>query len=631
TLNKTFKMTVKKSFLASGDYIKNTSNVYAPSSTSSGNRDYVGTSSVTTISLCKSNGTPYTEDELQDITWTSNNTSIATLYNTKNASTGVSGAGVGDFTITAKGKDGSTKTYYMTGYKPVSSITPNSTTYTLGLGTAHTMNYTDKDYTVNPSDATYKKSTYFKWQSLTTNVVTMNGDVVYGVGTGTTYVQAAPKPWYATWYNARQIKVVDYRLKVTGGTSRTAPSGTLYKNDDIITIEAGKEATVCFSTTGGTNITYTASFATATTHTSVATVAGNTSSATIKGVAAGTAYIDLDYTGDNGRILQRYQVKVVPTFTWASGDIASNSYNARPKTSPLFLKIGSTNNVYAYKGSGASATQYSSSVAGAVTWTSANTSIATVSPATGNMTTVTAKANGLVEIKGTDSNGSSRSCWVYCYTSVTSVSTKPTMCVGKNCTYSKTLTAGTDFTFSPSNANPYKWKYQSTNTNIATVTEDGVVSVYTGGNEGSATIQVQPYPDGSSIGFKNARTFKVVYWRMYASYSNCTSAGTVQQSDGTVSGGTMGFTSGATLKIDKGSQVNLKFYNVSEGHKLGDGTYTFTNSNSSVATITSTNSDPSNHGSYISVKGVNAGTTSVTLTLNTDNSYFTMSFTIQVI
>ncbi|MBO4570441.1 MAG: Ig-like domain-containing protein [Bacteroidales bacterium] len=627
-LEKTIKVTVNKSFLASDDYIDPST---TKSNNSSSNRYFLPVSSGLGLYIRKASGTAYGVDDITGVTWTTSNSSYATI--TTNSSQGnryimVSGKAPGDVTITATGADGSKKYFYITVYKPVTGITPNSTTYKIGLGTAHTMNYTGEDYTVVPADATYSSSSYFKWKSLNTNVVSMTSDVITGVGVGTTTVQAAPKPKYDTYYDARKIQVVDYRLKVTNGNSRTAPINKLYANSDIITVEVGSEAVVCYASTGGSTYTWdgTCAFKTGTTNTSIVTATGGTKQyATIKGVSAGTAYIDLDYTGSNGRILQRYQVKVVPKFTWASGDIASNSSTARTYSSPFYLKVGGTVVVKAYHGS----SEYGSSVAEAITWSSANTSLATVSPLNGSQTTVTGKGNGYVEIIGTDSNGNTRSFWAYVNTPVTSITMKDPYVVGKNYNTTRKFVAGTDFTVNPSNANPLKFNWKSTNTSIATVDENGNVSVLAGG-AGSATIQVQPFPNLANLAYQNARTVKVVYWRMYAPYSNCTSSGSVQASDGTVSGGTQGFTSGSTLIIDKGKQVNLKFYNVSDGHKVGDGAYTFTNSNSSVVSVTSTNISTDN-GSYITVKGLKAGTVDMSLTLNTVNSYFTMSFKVKVV
>ena len=286
--------------------------------------------------------------------------------------------------------------------------------------------------------------------------------------------------------------------------------------------------------------------------------------------------------------------------------------------------IGGTVIVYAYKGSGSSASQYSSSVAAAVVWTSANTSIATVSPSSGYMTTVTAKSNGLVEIKGTDSNGNTRSCWVYCNTPVTSVTPKPTFVLGRNSgSHVATLAPGTDFTVSPSNANPQKWFYQSTNTDIASVTDAGTVTVKSAGSTGSATIQIKPDPDFNSIGYVNARTFKVVAWQGKCLQSSNTS------STGMKAGDT--FTSSTVINIDKNKFVDVQFNNISDGVMLKDVAYKISNiSNTSILS----NVQPVYIGTYgycvqIAV-GSTTGTATLDITYSDSNNYFKMKYTVKV-
>ena len=630
-LEKTLAITVKKNFIASGDYIRSTNSSYTGNNSTS-NRDYVGVDYFIEVKLYKSSGQEYTADELTDITWSSSNTSVATVTVDASVATArVVGKAAGDVTITATGKDGSKAVYYMTVYKRITSITPNSTTYKIGLGSAHTMNYTGEDFTIVPSNATYQSNSDFKWQSSNSNVVSVgntNG-IISGDGVGTATISAAPKPWYANYMTVREVQVVDYRLKVTSTTSKLATLNKLYANSDDITIEVGSTVNVCYASTSGTSYTWngTCGFSTASTKPGVVIASGGTKQqyAVLQGIATGDAYIDLDYTGSNGRILQRYHVKVVPKFTWASGDIASNSNIARTQTSPYFLKVGENVSIYGFHGS----SQYTASQADAIAWSSVSPSLATVSPESGYTTKVTGKANGYAEIKGMDSNGNTRSFWAYVYTPVTSVTPAANYVVGVTCNPpAKQFSAGNDFTISPSNANPFKYLWESGNTEIATVDEGGKVTV-NASKTGSADIRVRPYPNSS---FYKARTVKVVYWRMYASYSACTSSGTIQQSDGTNGDHPYGYSGGSdVIKIDKGKQVNLKFYNISDGHKVGDAAYSVVNSNTSVVKMTTMNYDYGTNGSYVMVEGLKSGTSTVTLTISGNNTYFSKTFTIQVL
>lgn len=622
-LEKTLAITVKKSFLASDDYILKTN--------SSTDRYYHPMGENLRYVIHKANGNNYTADELTGITWSISNTSVAKISSSNSYEATIQPVAPGDVTLTATGTDGSKKTVYITVYKKVTGITPNSTTYNIGLGSAHTLNFVDgEDFTVVPSDATYKTNDDFKWKSASESVVkvTSNG-VIQGVGVGIAYVQAAPKPYYSTYYNVRRINVVDYRLKVTYTTSKLATLNKLYANNDVITVEVGSTVNVCYASTSGNNYTWngTCGFSTASTKPGVVTASGGTKQqyAVLKGIATGDAYIDLDYTGSNGRILQRYHVKVVPKFAWASGDIASNSSIARTQTSPYFLKVGDNVSIYGFHGS----SQYTASQADAIAWSSVSPSLATVSPESGYTTKVTGKANGYAEIKGMDSNGNTRSFWAYVYTPVTSVTPAANYVVGVTCNPpAKQFSAGNDFTLSPSNANPFKYLWESGNTEIATVDEGGKVTV-NASKTGSADIRVRPYPNSS---FYKARTVKVVYWRMYASYSACTSSGTIQQSDGTNGNPPYGYSGGSdVIKVDIGKQVNLKFYNISDGHKVGDAAYSVVNSNTSVATVTANNYDYGSNGSYVTVKGLKSGTTTITLTINGNNTYFSKKFTIQVL
>ena len=615
-LNKTVKFTVNKNFLASSDYIDYSS---TKSNNSSSNRFFLPVNSGLGLYVRQSSGTAYGVNDLVDITWSTSNSSYATI--SPSAAQGeryimVSGKAPGDVTITAKGKDGSAKYFYITVYKPVTGITPNSTTFKLGLGTSHTMNYSGEDYTVVPSDATYKNASDFKWKSLNTNYVAVSGETITGNGVGTTTVQAAPKPNYDTYYEARKVQVVDYRLKVTSSNSYTAPTNKLYANSDVITMEVGSTITVCYASTSGSSYTWngTCNFSSSSTiSTSVATVGYASQYAEIKAKGTGTTYVDLDYNGSNGRIYKRYQVKVVPKFTWASGDIASNSSNPRPQSSPYYLPVGKTPvDVYAYKGSGSSATQYSSSEAAALTWKSANENIATVSPASGNHTVVTAKSAGLVEIKATDSNGNTRSWWAQCYVPVTAITgtTKPFYigCASAaSFTYQMAYGSNRDYTLSPSNAtftSPDYIYWESSNTSLATVNrETGKVSVKGSGGEASFVIKGYPHPNVNSVATTNIRTFKYVLWQAYC----------FNQKDGGITAG-----SGYGIPMPSTNNVTVKKGSISY-------LYFRTASNSSSGSINFTSAN-----NYVWFSGRNTGTAEVVMSAKDNNHYFEIKFKVTV-
>lgn len=638
-LSKTFTMTVKKNFLAGGDYIKNVQNALAPANNSSSNREYIGSNSVwTKVALCKSNGTPYTESELADITWTCIPSTLATLSEVTTAGVKITCKGKGDFTIQAKGKDGSTRSYFMTGYMPITSITPNSTTYSIGLGTAHTMNFVkNDDFTITPSDATFTDNTDFQWSSTNSAAVSVSTTgVITGKAVGTATIKATAKPWYNKEYTIRTVKTVDYRLKVTSG-SAVAPNGTLYANNDVITLVQGDAINVCYATPSGSSHTFdgTCRFAASSVNTGVATAIGSATQqfATIKAIAAGTTYVDLDYTGNNGRIMQRYLVRVLPKFTWAANDIASNTFNERPKSSPFYLKVGGTVDIYAYKGKGSTATQYTSSQAAALTWTSKNTSIATVSTGVGHTTKVTGKSAGLAEIVATDSNGNTRSWWVQVYVAVTAINgTSKPFYIGSNTSLNFThqMKYGTnyDYTCTPSNATyaaPDYMIWSSSNASMATVgSSTGLVTVKGIGVEGSFTIKARPSRNGANVSDSNVRTFKYVLWEARSLY----------QSNGGVTVGNAFRAvppSSNNVTVKKGSMTHMRFatQNASSSGSIAftSAKYSITSSNSNV-TVNAYNPDDSSH--YVWFSGSKTGTADITISAKDDNHYFEMKFKVTV-
>ena len=632
-LNKTVKFTVNKNFIASGDYIRSTNSSYTGNNSTS-NRDYVGVDYYVDVKLYKSSGQAYSADELTDITWSSSNTSVATVTVDASVATArVTGKAAGNVTITATGKDGSKAVYYMTVYKRINSITPNSTTYKIGLGTAHTMNYSGEDFTIVPSNATYQSNSDFKWKSSNSNVVSVgntDGNII-GKGVGTATISAAPKPWYVNYMTVREVQVVDYRLKVTSTNSKIATIGTLYATNDVITVEAGSTFTVCFGSPSGTSYTWngTCHFVTSSNNASIVTASGGSGQqyATINGVATGTTYIDLDYTGSNGRILQRYQVKVVPKFTWASGDIASNSASERPKTSPYWLTTDKTLTVYAYHGS----SQYTASQAAALTWKSSNTNYATVSPSVGNSTVVTPKSSGLVEIIGTDSYGNTRSCWVQVYVPVTAIKGNSTpFYIGmgmSNFTHQMTYGSQADYTVTPSNAtytSPDHFNWSSSDESVATVGQQtGLVSFGTApSSEKSAILKAIPSPNGKNVATTNVRTFQYVFWETYC-YSS--------QDGGITSGKSFNGTYSNNVTVKKGSMSYLYIRSRTDSSSgqinFRNATYSITSSNTSVCKVSAYNPGTNN---YVWISGSSTGTSNVVISINDGGHYFRMPFTVTV-
>ena len=332
----------------------------------------------------------------------------------------------------------------------------------------------------------------------------------------------------------------------------------------------------------------------------------------------GTSTVTVKYTDYKGNVFSKsVTIHVVPSFAWQSGDIASNSTNPRTQSSPYYLKVGTTVEIRAYKGNA----EYTALEAFSLQWSSTNANFATVSPARGNKTTVTGTGAGLVEIKATDSKGVARSWWAYVYVPVSSVTPKPTLVVGVQSNLSRKFAAGTDFTLNPSNATtPQSYGWYSTNTSVATVTNEGLVSV-TGSSMGTATIQVKPSPPNST--WFDARTIKKAYWNVKCLYSSSTSTNALKVGDT--------FTTANTIVIDKNKSVRVQIQNLTDNVMLNGNGYRVSNiTNSSIlknvmAVYTAA------EGHSLQIGGTTtAGTSKLTITYDDGNNYFSQTFTVQV-
>ena len=353
--------------------------------------------------------------------------------------------------------------------------------------------------------------------------------------------------------------------------------------------------------------------------------------------AVGTAKLKFTYKGDNGYVYAEWTINVVNKFKWASNDHASPTLMERPKTSPYNLANGSTVTLYAWKGTG-SDTKYSSAEAAALTWKSANTSLATLDKTVGNQVVVTGKGVGLVEIIATDSYGTTKSCWIQVYNAVTGITANSTpYLVGYHQSdVTKQMTYGKDYTLSPSNAtytSPEKFQWKSEDTSKAEVEDlTGLVTIHSSAFTGPVNITARPNPDGKLLGYKTARTVKVVSWKGYATASWSTSSGTLQSSDGTKDKeGIYHFVKNSTVKLDKDKQANIKFYNVLDKKPIGTATYEVTSSNTSIVVVSAYNSFASSNGNYVYVMPKATGKATITMKAVDDNHYFVMSFTVQVI
>ena len=329
-----------------------------------------GSSQTLTATVSPSNATNKT------ITWSSSNTSVATVSNGV-----VKAVGFGTATITAKSNNGKTASCSVT----VNPIQPTGIKATPETSTLYGLNGTVKlSANVMPSNATNKAVT---WSSRNTSVATVSSDgTVKAVGYGTTVITATTVNGLTS-----NCTVTVNPIAVTGVS--------LNKNSLSFTGTGSSQTlTATVSPSNATNKTLTWSSS----NTSVATV----SNGVVKAVGFGTATITAK--SNNGKTAS-CSVTVNP--------IQPTGIKATPETSTLYGLNGTVK---------LSANVMPSNATNkAVTWSSRNTSVATVS----SDGTVKAVGYGTTVITATTVNGLTSNCTINVkkeeVTSLT-IATKPT-------------------------------------------------------------------------------------------------------------------------------------------------------------------------------------------------------------
>ena len=329
-----------------------------------------GSSQTLTATVSPSNATNKT------LTWSSSNTSVATVSNGV-----VKAVGFGTATITAKSNNGKTASCSVT----VNPIQPTGIKATPETSTLYGLNGTVKlSANVMPSNATNKAVT---WSSRNTSVATVSSDgTVKAVGYGTTVITATTVNGLTSncTVTVNPIAVSSVSLNKTSlSFTGTGSSQTL---------------TATVSPSNATNKTLTWSSS----NTSVATV----SNGVVKAVGFGTATITAK--SNNGKTAS-CSVTVNP--------IQPTGIKATPETSTLYGLNGTVK---------LSANVMPSNATNkAVTWSSRNTSVATVS----SDGTVKAVGYGTTVITATTVNGLTSNCTINVkkeeVTSLT-IATKPT-------------------------------------------------------------------------------------------------------------------------------------------------------------------------------------------------------------
>ena len=303
-------------------------------------------------------------------TWSTSNSSVATVSNTGKVTAEATGTAV----ITVKTVNGKTATCKVTVKPAPTSVKINPTALTLGKGESYTVNE-------STSKGSYANGANLKWTSTNTRVATVqkgkgNKAVIKAVGTGTANIKI-------TLFNGKTAT-----CKVT-----VKPAPTSVKiNPTALTLGKGESYTISESTSkgsyaNGANLKWTS------TNTKVATVQkGKGNKAVIKAVGTGTANIKI--TLFNGKTATcRVTVKPAPTSV---------------KINPTALTLGKgesyTISESTSKGSYANGAN--------LKWTSTNTRVATVQKGKGNKAVIKAVGTGTANIKITLFNGKTATCKV---------------------------------------------------------------------------------------------------------------------------------------------------------------------------------------------------------------------------
>lgn len=217
----------------------------------------------------------------QSVTWTTSNSSVATVSSTGN----VIGRSAGTATVTVKTANGKTASCKVTVKSAPTSVKINPASLKLGVGETYTISE-------STNSGSYANAANLRWSSSNTSVAT----IAKTAGTNKAVI-TAKKPGTINI----TIKTYNGKTATCTLTVYTAPSSVKLSTTSI-TLNKGKTYTISESSPSGTyanaaNLKWTSS------NTKVATVTkGSGNKATIKAVAKGTAYVKI--TLYNGKSAQ---------------------------------------------------------------------------------------------------------------------------------------------------------------------------------------------------------------------------------------------------------------------------------------------------------------------------------------
>ena len=293
--------------------------------------------------------------------WSSSNTSVATVKKgTANKAT-ITAKGIGTATITIKTYNGKTAACKVTVKPAPTSIKSYPASVTIGKG---------ESYTLAAGTNSGSWSTNFIWSSSNTNVATVTGTTankakITAKGTGTAIIT---------------IKTFNGKTTTCKVTVKPAPT-SVKANVSSLTLGKGETSTISAITSNGswsTNFTWSSN---------------NTNIATVTGITANKAKITAKNTGTATITIKTFNGKT----TTCKVTVKPAPTSVKANVSSLTLGKGETSTISAITSSGSWSTNF--------TWSSSNTNVATVTGTTANKAKITAKGTGTTIITLKTYNG----------------------------------------------------------------------------------------------------------------------------------------------------------------------------------------------------------------------------------
>ena len=236
---------LQKASFPTGSYISYSSSY---TSNSSSSRLRLGAGKTTTLYLYSSSGTLLSGDSYKGLTWSSSDTSIATVDPAAGDKTVVTGKKEGAVTITATDSNGGKRYFYLNIYQPITAINGKGALmmgknckYQLALGT---------DFTVTPSNATITSLTNtFVFKSSDETAVTVSSEGVLdskisdNAGKSSNIQMRTRNSDMTTYTTVRTVTVKAWHAKCVSSTCTSATamkSGDTATQSNTIVIDKGK-------------------------------------------------------------------------------------------------------------------------------------------------------------------------------------------------------------------------------------------------------------------------------------------------------------------------------------------------------------------------------------------------------